>query len=337
MEELPGSIKEKCHDVNLRLVRCEKRWPPSHSNRLVELELVVRGKGENYKLAIGKHTPIAYGDLLKVKGSRRIRKILIEGGAGMGKTSLCISVSEKWAYGTLFQEYQLVLFLPLYKQNMSSSNFPSEWLHEFDPAVASYMHEKKGKGVVIIADGWDRLDETLRLEGSFLHNFLFRNRNLGYITVIVTSRPTASAPLHKGNLIDRFIEIDGFSAEGSIEYIQSEFPTNSMPNRELIEQLKSNPFILDICNVPLNSAIVCHLWRELKDLFPGTVTELCTEIILNVVFHNVQEGKEYTSICSPCNIEDVVPDDLRDSWQHLCQLAFQLMKNEPIELPNKGI
>ena len=255
----------------------------------------------------------------------------------MGKTSLCISISEKWAYGTVFQEYQLVLFLPLYKENISSSNFPSEWLNEFDPAVIDYVHAKKGKGVLIIADGWDRLDETLRLEGTFLHKFLFRNRNLGYITVIVTSRPTASAPLHKGNLIDRFIEIDGFSAEGVIEYIQSEFPTSSMPNQELIEQLKSNPFILKLCNVPLNSAIVCHLWRELEDLFPNTVTELCTEIILNAVFRNVQEGKEYTSICSPCNVEDVVPDDLRDSWQHLCQLAFQLMKNEPIELPNKGI
>ena len=149
---------------------------------------------------------------------------------------------------------------------------------------------------------------------------------------MVTSRPTASAPLHKGNLIDCFIEVDGFSAEGIIEYIHSEFPINTMSNRDLIEQLKSNPFILNICNVPINSAIVCHLWRELEDLFPSTVTELCTEIILNALFRNVQElGKEYTSIlCSSCKIEDVVSDNLRDSWQQLCQLAFQLINRNPI-------
>ena len=340
MEELPANIKESCHDMNLRLVRCEKRRPTMSPNRLIELQLVVRGKGECYKLASGKHTPIAYGDLLKVKGYRKIRKVLIEGGTGMGKTSLCTSISEKWAHSTLFQEYQLVLLLPLYKEDLiiSSSKFPSEWLHEYGSAVVNYVHEKKGKGVLIIADGWDQLEESLRLEGSFLYKFLFRNRSLGHITVMVTSRPTASAPLHKGNLIDRFIEVDGFSAEGIIEYIQSEFPTNTMPNWDLIEQLKSNPFILNICNVPINSAIVCHLWRELEDLFPSTVTELCTEIILNVVFRNVQEGKEYTSVLfSPCKIEDVVPDDLRDSWQQLCQLAFQLMNRTPISPPSKCI
>ena len=340
MEELPANIKESCHDMNLRLVRCEKRRPTMSPNRLIELQLVVRGKGECYKLASGKHTPIAYGDLLNVKGYRKIRKVLIEGGAGMGKTSLCTSISEKWAHSTLFQEYQLVLLLPLYKEDLiiSSSKFPSEWLHEYGSAVVNYVHEKKGKGVLIIADGWDQLEESLRLEGSFLYKFLFRNRSLGHITVMVTSRPTASAPLHKGNLIDRFIEVDGFSAEGIIEYIQSEFPTNTMPNWDLIEQLKSNPFILNICNVPINSAIVCHLWRELEDLFPSTVTELCTEIILNVVFRNVQEGKEYTSVLfSPCKIEDVVPDDLRDSWQQLCQLAFQLMNRTLISPLSKCI
>ena len=340
MEELPANIKERCHDMNLRLVRCEKRRPTMSLNRLVELQLVVRGKGECYKLT-GKYTPIAYGDLLKVKGHHKIRNVLIEGGAGMGKTCLCTSISEKWVHGTLFQEYKLVLLLPLYKDAerlIISSNFPSEWLHEFGSAVVNYVHEKKGKGVLIIADGWDQLEESLRLEESFLYKFLFRNRSLGYITVMVTSRPTASAPLHKGNLIDRFIEVDGFSAEGIIEYIHSEFPINTMSNRDLIKQLISNPFILNVCNVPINSAIVCHLWRELEDLFPSTVTELCTEIILNVVFRNVQEGKEYTSVlCSPCKIEDVVPDHLRDSWQQLCQLAFQLINKNPISPPSKCI
>ena len=62
---------------------------------------------------------------------------------------------------------------------ISPSNFPSEWLHEFGSAVVNYVHQKKGKGVLIVADGWDQLEESLRLEGSFLYKFLFRNRSLG--------------------------------------------------------------------------------------------------------------------------------------------------------------
>ena len=358
MEE---ELKVKCRDVNRILINSEKRWPPRHSNKLVELNLVIRGRGERYKSTIGKRTgTIAYGDLLKVKGNRKIRKVLVEGGAGVGKTSLCTLISEGWACGTLFQEFQLVLFLPLCREDISSSNSPAELLREFDPAVISYMQKKKGKGVLIIADGWDRLEERQRLKGSFLYKFLFRNSTFGFFTVIVTSRPTATAPLHEGNLIARCIDIDGFSTESINEYILSEFP-HDVASRDLIEKLKTNPLIYNLCNVPINSAILCHLRCKLKENFPSTVTELCTEIILNVIFRNVQEGKEYTGsgICSPpCNIEDAniedampddiedavpddiedaVPDDLRDSWEYLHQLAFRHINKDPIELPNKCI
>ena len=46
-------------------------------------------------------------------GKRPVRKVLVEGDAGIGKTTLCISFSEDWANGKLFQQFELVLLLPL--------------------------------------------------------------------------------------------------------------------------------------------------------------------------------------------------------------------------------
>ena len=79
----------------------EKQWPPCHSNKLVKLQLVEREKGEGYSANIQrgredkivKRTPLAYCDLFKVKrGKETIRKVLVEGGAGIGKITLSIAI-----------------------------------------------------------------------------------------------------------------------------------------------------------------------------------------------------------------------------------------------------
>ena len=46
-------------------------------------------------------------------GKKPVRKVLVEGDAGIGKTTLCTSVSEDWANGKLFQQFELLLLLPL--------------------------------------------------------------------------------------------------------------------------------------------------------------------------------------------------------------------------------
>ena len=86
-----------------RCINHEKKWPPCHSDKLVRLELVERVKEEGYSANTRrgredkavKRALLPYGDLFKVEsGKRPIRKVLVEGDAGTGKTTLCISVSE---------------------------------------------------------------------------------------------------------------------------------------------------------------------------------------------------------------------------------------------------
>ena len=91
------SIKKKYKE---RRINFEEQWPPCHSNKLVKFELVERKKGEGYlansqRGREDKRTPLAYGDLFKVKSGieepvRKVRKILVEGDAGIGKTTFCV-------------------------------------------------------------------------------------------------------------------------------------------------------------------------------------------------------------------------------------------------------
>ena len=323
-----------------RIIR-EKQCPPCHSDKLVRLELVETEKGESYSANTQrgredegiKRTPLAYGDLFKVEsGKRRVRKVLVEGDVGIGKTTLCIAVSEDWANGKLFQQFELVLLLPLRMKAVASAGSLPELLQLLHPSprlcdsVARYLEDDEGESVLIIADGWDELGESQRQEGSFLYQFLFGHR-FGLMSVVVTSRPSASAPLRE--LPDRFVEVRGFSKEHIVEYIQSEFTSDQGKADRLREQLEGNPLVESVCSVPLNCAIVCHLWRTLEEALPTTMTELYTKIILNLVLRNIRKLDTYKSVLKLPKF-DSLPADLQQSWWLLCEFAFRALEKDQL-------
>ena len=348
MDIFAASIKEKYQE---RLVNREKQWPPCHSNKLVKLELVEREKGEGYSANeqrgrddIGrdmkgmdavKRTPLAYGNLFKVEsGKRPVRKVLVEGDAGIGKTTLSISISEDWANGKLFQQFELVLLLPLRYKDMAAVGSILELLNllhsskRLCSSVADSLEEVEGKKVLIIADGWDELTESGRLEYSFLYRLVF-GEVLPFVSVILTSRPSASVALQQLPCIDRFVEVRGFNKESIIEYIQSEFASDQEKAGRLLEQLENNPLVESVCSVPLNCAIVCHLWRTLEEALPTTMTDLYTKIILNVILRNIQKKDEFKHIDSLLNF-DTLPEELQQSWALLCKFAFEALVKDQI-------
>ena len=338
MDAFVSKMKKKYID---RLINREKQWPPCHSNKFVRLQLVEREKGEGYCANIQrgrenktvKRTPLAYDDLFKVeRGKKPVRKVLVEGDAGIGKTTLSISLSEDWAHEKLFQEFELLLLLPLRDKKVASAGSLPELLKLLHPssdickAVASYVENEEEK-VLIIADGWDELSKSGQGEGSFLYELLFNRFPL--MSVVVTSRPSASAPLHRLPCIDRFVEISGFSKEDIKEYIESEFTSDQEKASRLLEQLEGNPLVESVCSIPLNCSIICHLWRTLEEGLPSTMTQLYTKIILNVILRNIQKKYAFKNILSLSNF-NALPKDLQQSFRLLCKFAFQSLENNRI-------
>ena len=194
-------------------------------------------------------------------------------------------------------------------------------------SVASFLKKTEGKSVLLIADGWDELSEAERQSDSFLYQLLFEM--FPFISVIVTSRPSASASFHRLSCIDRFIEVQGFSKDHIVEYIQSEFASDQEKAGRLLEQLEYNPLIESVCSVPLNCAIICHLWRTLEEALPTTMTELYTKIILNLVLRNICKIDTYKSVLSLPNFESL-PADLQQPWRLLCEFAYQTLEKDQL-------
>ena len=323
-----------------RRINREKQWPCRQSSKLVRLQLVQRGKAEDSSTSIrrgkeDKRTPLAYCDLFKGESGKAepVRKVLVEGGAGIGKTTLTISLSEDWACDKLFTEFELVLLLPLRHEKVASAGSLAELLKLLHSSpsvcesVSSYLEEEEAEKVLVIADGWDELSECERRQDSFLYQLLFEQFPL--MSVVVTSRPSASASLHNLPILDRFVDIKGFNNDDIKEYIQSEFSSDQEKAERLLEQLECNPLIESVCSVPLNCAIVCHLWDTLEEALPSTMTQLYTRIILHVTCRNLRKLPAHGPKFSITSFNNL-PESLQRSWLLLCEFAFKALEKDQI-------
>ena len=327
-----------------RQLSCEEQWPPVSVEKLVQLQLVETDKKEGFRAGLPQHgahndkvkcTPILHSDLYKVKeGKKPVRKLIVEGNAGIGKTTLCTMLTEEWAKGKIFTQFDCVLLLPLRDQLVSSASSLSDLLPLYHPdetvcgSVAQQLKRTRGKGVLIIADGWDELSEEKRSKNSFIYNLLF-GRLLPAAGVLLTSRPSASAPLHNLPTVDRLVEVVGFNEENVKQYIESEFEKCPEKASSLIEQLENNPVIQSVCSVPLNCAIICYLWHTFENGLPTTLTELYAHIVLNVILRNLKKTNAETSLIALESFDEI-PTANQEMFWLTCAFAYNCLSEDQL-------
>ncbi len=174
MDRFVTSLKEKYLERRT-VIEDDVQWPPvtGDRQRLINLKLVeadkiqgfgevkhfsARGNGKQPNNDKIKRTPIFYTDLFKnYSGKERIRKIIVEGNAGIGKTTLCTMLAEGWAEGKCLTQFDCVLLLPL-RVNLVATSLSElfKLLHSSERICTQAVEEledKEGEGVLIIADG----------------------------------------------------------------------------------------------------------------------------------------------------------------------------------------
>ena len=222
MDEFILSIKQQY--AERILTNQYEQWPPVSGDKLINLQLVETDKKEGYQsecmlgLTKGETMPqneyksnkglaskvrryrIDLEDLFEVEKKKSVRKVIVEGNAGMGKTTLCTMLAEGWALGNTLTQFNCVLLFPLRKKSVSSAKSLLqllEVLYKCKKVCKSVLNEllkNQGNGVLIIADGWDELDPKNRSNNSFIHCLLFGDI-MPFVSVLLTSRPSASGSL----------------------------------------------------------------------------------------------------------------------------------------------
>ena len=329
-----GHNARACH--NMKQHSCHLKNVDIHALELSELATVDRDSDIGIAENNGRQVCLAYSNLFnrqyaEVKPAAICRTILVQGEAAVGKTMLCMSIVEDWATGKLFQEFQIVLLLPLSSRNVASASSLSELLNmlytDFNEdnctKVASYLKKNKEHDVLIIADGLEDLQASQCQIGSFLHSLLFSNDVIptSSSTVLITSRPGCSQ-LHILQSVDRFITLTGFDKKAIESVIQAEFEGDLKRIRYLTVQLNDNPLVASMCSTPLNLAILCNLCRS-NDVnpLPNTMTKLYAKLIRTLAAASSKSSDLHKSISLSSHHD--LPEELQQSWCHLCELAFR--------------
>ena len=318
------------------------QWPPPPTRRVFQLAMI-RGQNIRYGVdddmvrlmlrgrvndVVKQRKPVKLEDIFRLDSAKR-KVILIEGGAGLGKSTLAWHVCQKWASGELFQEFKAVVFVQLRDPAIQSARsveniLPAESRGQAAGVVAEFQ-ACRGQGVLWVMDGWDELPSCLHTNSIF-HRLIVspETENLHFSAVVITSRPIASGDLHP--VVSSRVEILGFTPTEVRGYFTEAVGGDSQTVQKLQDQLRERPVIEASCYVPLNAAIVTHLFLTQNQSLPTTLHGVFTSLVLCcLIRHATKEGKTFGDISSLDNL----PPYFQEPLEKICALAYYgVMKNK---------
>ena len=279
--------------------------------------------------------PIAVEDILKPNYNLKacetypVTQLLIEGAPGIGKSTFAWELCYKWSQRKLFNGYSLVVLLKFRDKRVQDAKSVSDLFHYPLPELQSdIVHDiviSGGQGLLLILEGFDEAPASKRTTDSIFVR-LFTGQELPKATVILTTRPSASAGLRqfcKGKNFRR-IEIVGFGKKEIDEYIQCAFSGEQVQS-DFCEYLSLYPHIHSMMYVPLNSAIVTHVYESCKSsgtVVPKTMTQLYSSLIRTLLLRYLKDKEEYKDTCTNINSFKDLPQPVYDQFCEICKIAY---------------
>ena len=267
-----------------------------------------------------------------------VTQLLIEGAPGIGKSTFAWEVCQKWGQHQLFNEYSLVVLLKFRDKRVQEAKSVSDlFYYPLPESQSDIIHDivlSGGHGLLLILEGFDEAPASKQTMDSIFVR-LFTGQELPRATVLLTTRPSASAWLRKlctGNH-SRTIEIVGFGEKEIEEYIQCAF-SDEQSQSDFNEYLSLYPHIHSMMYVPLNSAIVTRVYESCKSsgIVPKTMTQLYSSLSRTLLLRYLKDKKEYKDTCTTINSFQDLPQPVYDQFCEICKIAYTGIMSAETEL-----
>ena len=307
------------------------QWPFSQMSSYVNLALFEAPPTSGTdKEEEGKPKPlkeVELEELFRVGSSHQAKRkvVLIEGPAGCGKTTLSWHACREWAAGRLFQQFSLLIHVSLEDPAVQEARCLADLIpydsSEMREAVAKAIIERRGKGVCFLFDAWDEAPRTLHHVTSFLYKFITgaSTKMLPRCSIVITSRSVVAALLYP-NLTTRVI-IGAFSSTNVEEFIDISLGHNSDTKQRLLQALHASPELTSLCSLPINAAIVVHVFQSLDYKLPSTRTGLFHALVCNLLLRHMQLRTDHG--LQKLEVFESLPGDILQQFKSVCAIAFR--------------
>ncbi|XP_075904057.1 NACHT, LRR and PYD domains-containing protein 14-like [Nelusetta ayraudi] len=229
----------------------------------------------------------------------RVRVVLTNGVAGVGKTFSVQKFTLDWAQGLENQDLHLVVPLSFRELNLVKEQHYSllELLHVFHPTLekltAEQLHVCK---LLFILDGLDEsrlaldfednqvaTDVTQKKSVRVLLTNLIRGDLLPSALLWITSRPAAANQIPP-SCVDRLTEVRGFTDDHKEEYFRRRFRDEGVSSR-IISHIKASRSLHIMCEIPVfcwitATVLESMLSSEQRGELPKTLTDMYSHFLL---------------------------------------------------------
>ena len=329
------------------------QWPPPPTRKVFNLAMIGRQTIQRSPIdeelvrltlrggvddIMRRKTSIELKNLFKLDDIKR-KIILIEGAPGAGKSTLAWHIIQKWESGELFQEFRVVVFVQLRDPTIQAAKSLADLLparsSNMRVELQSNMEACDGRGVLFVLDGWDEYGPGLQ------HSSLFQQLictpgevNMHFSSLVITSRPIASGELQR--YASSRVEIVGFSSAEVKKYFnecigesEQELKSESETVQKFQDHLRERPVIEASCYLPLNAAIIVHLYLSLSHTLPHTLHEVFLSLVCCCITrHLTKEAEEGENSPDILSLDDLPPDVLK-LFNNICIMAYHgVMKNK---------
>ena len=351
-ESLKGSVLEKYQEF-LKGLYCERsaeyllHWPPVPHYKYVDLSMTIPKDKVRYRTPDAQHTMAVMRGKIEWETPRNVelceifkkdpsqhKKILIEGAPGSGKTTITWHICKQWGLGEMFNDlFDVVVLVQLRDPAVHSAQSLVELLPRSpsdNGIVADALLKAEGEKSLVIYDGLDELPRQSKCY-EWLLKLLDDPSSVGLAksSVIITSRPSASVDLH--TKVSSRIEIQGFAESKRIEY----FKECCDDVDALMHQLSSKLYLLSVCYLPLNCAIVAHLFRALHNL-PSTNGEFFFLLVCNCIFRYIKKEIPKSTVKELSSLNEL-PSQLVSPFRSICNLALDGIIKDKILFSSKDL
>ena len=246
-----------------------------------------------------------------------------------GKSTLALELCKRQKEIKSMAKFSLVLLFQLRDKDVQMIQKVEDLFRHDDvslqQSVTKEVINSCGKDVLFILDGFDELPDVLRKNSFFVN--LIQGKHLPACTVLVTSRPSASANILQSINNYKYVEVLGFTQTQIEEYATSMLKDQPDVLEDFLKYIFVNPAIRGMMYIPLNSAIVLHIYRKNRakgKTFPRTMTQLYTELCLVLLKKYLKEQNESDLLTDQLNTTDLgeLPKNIKKQLCLLGELAF---------------